>query len=191
MSRYHDTGHQCQHFSPRGQRCRMLRATEDEIFCAQHLRQTAASQPGPETFAAELLDSTGDLSNASEINALLGNVAKQLARRRIDRKDAVAFGYLSQLLLCTLPGMEKVFAAQREARALEAVNRDMAKMGAHYLAKRTAEKAAEAARKSQNSLSTQTSSSSSPALKPAPPKPPAPPDIALPPQPLTYADVRT
>jgi hypothetical protein len=78
------TPDQCTHINARGRRCRML-AAPDHSLCPQHVRLSAASQPDPETLAAELLDSTGDLGTAGEVNALLGNVVKLLARRNIDR----------------------------------------------------------------------------------------------------------
>jgi hypothetical protein len=84
MSRKHDPATQCHHIGPRGQRCRMLRA------------------PNHETLAAELLADTGYLSTAREVNALIANLVRQVAYNRIDRKDAMAFGFLSQLLLSSL-----------------------------------------------------------------------------------------
>ena len=98
------------------------------------LAQSAVSQPDDEALAGELLNSTGDLASAGEVNAFLGNVVKLRARRLIDRKDAVASGYLSQLLLCTLHGMEKLSDEERDAQALEEVNEDIRKMRASFLA---------------------------------------------------------
>jgi hypothetical protein len=145
MSAKNHTNQQCQHISPRGQRRRMLPASDQDSLCAHHLRKAAASQPDPEALAAELLDSTGDLTSAEEVNAFLANVVKLRARNLIDRKDAVAFGYLSQLLLWTLPGMERNLEAESDAIEAEELNRDIAEMRAHVLAKRAA-KAAEASR---------------------------------------------
>lgn len=176
---------------PRGQRCRMLRASDQDSFCAHHLRQAAASQPDPEALADELLNSTGDLATASEVNALLANVVKLLARRNIDRKDAIAFGYLSQLLLCSLPDMEKKLEAEHDALALEEVNKSIAEMQARYLAKRAAAKAAEASRKSQNNPPTATSDSSSPASQHAPSNTPTSAESGTPQPPRDYYSMRT
>ena len=162
MSKHHDPELHCHHISPRGQRCRMLSAPHHDSFCANHLKQSAATRPDPEILAAHLLGQTGGLSTAGEVNALLANVAKQFAHQRIDRKDAIAFAYLSQLLLCTLPGMEKVLEAEREAHAIEATNKDVAEMRARFLAHRIAANAREAARNSQNNPSAETRSSSGP-----------------------------
>jgi len=112
---------QCQHLSPRGQHCRMLRVN-NESLCPYHLRQTQAlsplaNQPDPETLAAELLAGTGNLNTAERVNALLANVAKQLARQRISRRDALALGYLAQLLLNTVPAIHKEQQAERNAEA--------------------------------------------------------------------------
>jgi hypothetical protein len=191
MSKHPDPHEQCQHLSPRSQHCRMLRASDQDSFCAHHLRQAAASQPDDENLADELLNSTGDLTTAGEVNALLANVTKLFARKQVDRKDAVAFGYLSQLMLCSLPGMEKKLKAVRDARALEEVNNDIAKMQAHYLAKRAAAKAAEAAKKSQNTPSNGAKDSVGPASQPAPSNAPATPESAAPKPPRDYYSMRT
>ena len=185
-----DSHEQCQHISPRSQRCRMLRAPDQDSFCAHHLRQAAATQPDSEALADELLNFTGDLTTASEVNALLGNVTKLFARKHIDRKDAVAFGYLSQLMLCTLPGMEKKLEAERDALALEEVNKDIAEMRARFLASRAAQ-AAEASKKSQNIPSATTRDHSSPAPQPAPSNTPATTESATPPPPRDYYSMRT
>ena len=146
MSKQPDPNQQCQHISPRGQRCRMLRASDQDFFCAHHLRQVAASQPpATNSLAAELLNSTGDLATVGEVNASLGNVTKLLASKEIDRKDAVAFGYLSQLLLCTLHGMEKLSDEEHDTQALDEVNEDIRKMRASFLTHYAARQAAKAA----------------------------------------------
>src|SRR5579863_9378668 len=115
MTTKSETTNQCIHINARGRRCRLLIAADHDSLCTHHLGQSAASQPDPETLAGELLNSTGDLGTADEVNALLGNVVKLRARKLIDRKDAVAFGYLSQLLLCSLSGMEKLSDEERDA----------------------------------------------------------------------------
>jgi len=127
------TTNQCQHISPRGQHCRMLRV-DDESLCPFHLRQTRASQPDPGTLAAELLDSTGNLNTADRVNALLANTVKQLARQRIDRQDALAIGYLAQLLLNTVPGVQKEYQAIRSAESRQARHKAFAESQAHLRA---------------------------------------------------------
>jgi hypothetical protein len=127
------TANQCQHLSPRGQHCRMLRV-DDEALCPYHLRLTQASRPDPEILAAELLESTGNLNTADRVNALLANVVKQFARQRIDRRDALAIGYLAQLLLNTVPGVQKEYQAIRAAEAREALRKSIAESAARRTA---------------------------------------------------------
>jgi hypothetical protein len=182
---------QCNHVNARGRRCRMLIASEQESFCAHHLAQSAVSQPGDDSLAAELLNSTGDLATVGEVNALLGNVTKLLAHKHIDRKDAVAFGYLSQLMLCSLSGMEKLSDEERDAQALDEVNEDMRKMRASFLARQAAVEAAKAARKSQSTPPTQSRDSSRPASQNAPSNTPASTESATPQPPRDYYSLRT
>ncbi|HKN76387.1 MAG TPA: hypothetical protein VJW94_14505 [Candidatus Acidoferrum sp.] len=113
------TVNQCHHINARGRRCRMLIALDHDSLCQHHLAQSAASRPDAETVASELLDSTGELATADEVNTLLANLVRQLARKRIDRKDAMAIAYASQLLLSTLPGMDKEYAASFDSEATQ------------------------------------------------------------------------
>jgi hypothetical protein len=184
------TPNQCTRINARGRRCRLLISPDHDSLCTQHLRQVQTAQPDPEALAAELLDSTGDLTSAGEVNAFLANVVKLRARKLIDRKDAVAFGYLSQLLLWTLPGMERKLETESDAIEAEELNRDIAEMRAHVLAKRAAN-AAEASRKSQNNSSAGTGDSLGQASPHAPSSTPTSPVPAAPQPPRDYASMRT
>ena len=187
------TANQCNHINARGRRCRMLIASDADSFCSHHLAQSAVSQPNEESLAAELLNSTGDLATVGEVNAFLGNVVKLRARRLIDRKDAVAFGYLSQLLLTSLSGMEKLSDEERDAQALDEVNEDIRKMRASFLARHAAVEAAKAAKKSQSNASTGTKDSvrPAPASKPAPSNTPTSTESATPQPPRDYLSICT
>jgi hypothetical protein len=111
-----NTSPHCSHINSRGQRCRMLPA-HGSAFCAFHFRQAQAVQPDPEVLAADLLRDIEDFSTAASINAFLGNLVRQLARKRITRRDAIAFGYLSQLLLNSLPALDRQDEAEKDAEA--------------------------------------------------------------------------
>jgi hypothetical protein len=117
---------QCSHINGAGRRCRMIIAPTHDALCAHHLQQHLANQPDPEILAAELLESTGNLNTADRVNALLANVTKQLARQRISRQDAIAIGYLAQLLLNTVPGVQKEHQALRAHEARQALRKSIA-----------------------------------------------------------------
>ena len=185
------TVNQCHHINALGRRCRMLIASNHDSFCTHHLSQSVAAPPDSEALADELLNSTGDLATPGEVNALLANVVKLLARRNIDRKDAVAFGYLSQLLLCSLPGMEKKLVAERSSLDLEEVNKGIAEMQARYLARRAAAQAAEASQKSQDNPPAGTKDSSGPASQHAPSNAPTSTESGPPKPPRDYYSMRT
>jgi hypothetical protein len=55
--------------------------------------------------APELEALAADLTTATGVNRALGQVFRLLAQNRITRKNAVAFGYIAQLLLQTVPGV--------------------------------------------------------------------------------------
>ncbi len=70
----------------------------------------------PEVLAADFLGDIRDFSTAGSVNLFLGNLVKQLARKRIARRDAIALAYISQLLLNSLPAVERAAAAEKAAQ---------------------------------------------------------------------------
>lgn len=78
-------------------------------FCAYHLARNHAKAPlpDPDTVARELLRGVPGFSDAASVNRFLGNLLRQLARRRISRRDAIALAYVSQLLINTLNPLRK------------------------------------------------------------------------------------
>jgi hypothetical protein len=87
----------------------MLRADRHPDFCLYHAaRQDEIFALLPErefALAPELEALAADLTTATGVNRALGQVFHLLAQNRITRKDAVAFGYIAQLLLQTVPGV--------------------------------------------------------------------------------------
>jgi hypothetical protein len=51
------------------------------------------------------------------VNQLLGNLVKQLARKRIERRDAIAIAYLCQLLLNSLSPVKKELRGEDDDEA--------------------------------------------------------------------------
>jgi hypothetical protein len=97
----------CQHLTAAGRRCRKLRALGHPSFCERHAQPRSKPLPDDEALAAELLASVDDFTTAARVNLFIGNVVRQLARKRIQRRDAIALAYLSQLLLNSLSAMER------------------------------------------------------------------------------------
>jgi hypothetical protein len=83
--------------------------TAQPALCSYHASRTKAvhNAPDPETLAAELLGNIRNFSKPDSVNRFLGNLVKQLARKRIPRRDAIALAYISQLLLNTFPAMQR------------------------------------------------------------------------------------
>ena len=105
----------CEHLDARGHRCRMLSAPDGGELCAHHAQRLSRSTPANDVLTAELLSSIEDFSTAASVNQFLGNLTKQLVRKRIQRRDAIALAYLSQLLLNSLSAMSREEAqTQRE-----------------------------------------------------------------------------
>ena len=97
MSVFHHTSEHCQHVNARGRRCRMLRATDRDQFCAQHARLEA------QALASDLLGPDRDFSTAISVNRVLGNLLELTASDRIPPRRAALVAYTCQLLLTSLP----------------------------------------------------------------------------------------
>jgi hypothetical protein len=99
----------CRFLSSDKRQCRMLRADHHPDFCLYHAaRQEEIFALLPERefdLAPELVALAADLTTATGVNRALGQVFRLLAKHHITRKDAVAFGYIAQLLLQTVPGV--------------------------------------------------------------------------------------
>jgi len=114
----------CQHISPKGNRCHMLidqnhrpaNGAARPTLCVYHADRLRASVPvvDPEVLAAELLDDINSFTTADEVNLFLGNLVRQLARKRITRRDAIALAYISQLIFTSQTAMARERAAQEE-----------------------------------------------------------------------------
>jgi hypothetical protein len=123
--------HQCQHISPKGNRCHMLIDQNQRLangahrptLCAYHAGRLRAAVPAvdPEVLAAELLTDIDSFTTADEVNLFLGNLVRQLARKRIARRDAIALAYISQLILTSQTAMARQRVANEPEAASEAV----------------------------------------------------------------------
>jgi hypothetical protein len=100
----------CQFTFSDGRQCRMQSAQ----LCTHHASKQepdpgAKGAPDHALEVPELEELCGDLTTATNINRALAQTFLLLAQGRISRRDAVAFGYLSQLLLQTLPAIRREF----------------------------------------------------------------------------------
>src|SRR5580698_10041604 len=106
----------CRHINRRGQHCRLFSIIPNLELCPHHARLLEKQhQRHNDNTAAELLGDLTDFSTPDAINALLGNLVRQLARKRIARLDAIAIAYVAQLLLGSISSMDRHDAALRNA----------------------------------------------------------------------------
>src|ERR1700719_343008 len=104
----------CQFTFSDGRQCRMQQAH----FCLQHSpKQQRGAKRVSDASALEALCS--DLTTATNINRALAQTFLLMAQGRISRKDAVAFGYLSQLLLQSVSGVRAEYVAANGYRQWE------------------------------------------------------------------------
>src|SRR5438445_12597935 len=97
----------CQFTFSDGRRCRNQRAS----LCVHHASrefERGAKVP-PDAALGGLVALCSDLTTATNINRALAQTFLLMAQGRIPQKQAVAFGYLAQLLLQTVPGIRSEF----------------------------------------------------------------------------------
>jgi hypothetical protein len=101
----------CQFTYSDGRRCGNERAP----LCVHHgsKQREPHTKDAPDAVlnAPELQALCSDLTTATNINRALAQVFLLTAQGRISQKQAVAFGYLSQLLLQTVPGIRSEFVS--------------------------------------------------------------------------------
>jgi hypothetical protein len=86
-------------------------------LCAYHADRFRVTVPvvDPEVLAAELLTDIDSFTTADEVNLFLGSLVRQLARKRISRRDAIALAYISQLILTSQTAMARQRADEPDA----------------------------------------------------------------------------
>ena len=105
----------CTYVNARGGRCRLFPPDANSSLCRHHQRLHLQQQRREDEAAAnELLGNIEDFSTAASVNAFLGNLVKQLARKRIARRDAIALAYISQLLLNSFTPLDRQLAAKKK-----------------------------------------------------------------------------
>ena len=110
----------CTYVNARGGRCRLFPPDANSSLCRHHQRLHLQQQRREDEAAAnELLGSIEDFSTAASVNAFLGNLVRQLARKRIARRDAIALAYISQLLLNSFTPLDRQLEVRKKEAAHE------------------------------------------------------------------------
>jgi hypothetical protein len=104
----------CQFTFADGRQCK----TPPMQFCVHHTpKQKRGAERASDASSLEALCS--DLTTTTSINRALAQTFLLMAQGRISRKDAVAFGYLSQLLLQSVSGVRAEYVAANGYRQWE------------------------------------------------------------------------
>jgi hypothetical protein len=93
----------------------MLTLGPEFPFCPDHARKEAIRQRRErEALAEKLLEDVPSFTTAGSINAFLDNLLRLMALKRIDRRDAIAMAYVSQLLLQSVRPLEREMQAESD-----------------------------------------------------------------------------
>ncbi len=127
---YLDT--RCAYVTANARRCSATRTSEHIPLCVYHQRQYL-DQQGAHGGAMELLLPIEKFDSAADINRALGQVFQALARNAIPSRTAATLAYICQLLLNTLPALER---KNLEAKAVPALKKILIHVLKHPLPKR-------------------------------------------------------
>lgn len=102
----------CQHVNQRGVPCglsvRSNAASDGAAPLCRFHRNRTTELCGPDTPVSQsLLRGVGRLDTAASVNRFMANLLKETVRQRIPRQEAITLGYLSQLLMGTLPSLKR------------------------------------------------------------------------------------
>src|SRR5271156_6542175 len=104
----HAPSDRCNYRDIAGRRCRLPRKATHPDLCAHHARLNPEGTPeDPQVLAAEVLGESPDFRSADSINQTLGKLLELHIARRIPARQVAVAGYLCQLLLQTLPHVER------------------------------------------------------------------------------------
>jgi hypothetical protein len=92
-------------------------------LCAHHITQELKSRRHAEASAKDLLTGVQDFGSAEQVNLFLGNLVTEFVHKRIDRHDAVALAYISQLILNSLGAADRPIHPAQQA-LLDRLRRD-------------------------------------------------------------------
>lgn len=108
----------CQFLFADGRRCRMPRWEAHPSLCVTHAQAAPSPRFHPEpnpaavaNLADELAPRSGEFYTSTDVNRALGKLFLLLAEDRIPRRNAVALGYIAQLMLQTLPRVKEEIIA--------------------------------------------------------------------------------
>jgi hypothetical protein len=88
----------------------MPRSAHHRTLCANHAHRQEDRRSETQSHkqvARELASLSGHFTTASDVNHVLGKLFSLVAQGRIPRRDAVALAYIAQLLLQSLPAVQK------------------------------------------------------------------------------------
>lgn len=98
-----DDATRCTQTTADGRRCRMPRVNQHVTLCGTHLEtQHRRLRANPSPTVHDALTGVADLSSATAIRHVLGNIAALLTDGRIDCTKATALVNICQLLLQTI-----------------------------------------------------------------------------------------
>jgi len=111
----------CKYTNAEGKRCGMFRAADHSSLCSHHAAKLAEQKANekfpPEDVTSELLGPLGDFRTAAAVNYTLGKLVMLVGSRRLAPREAATIGYLCQLLLQSIDGVNnEIYKTQVDKR---------------------------------------------------------------------------
>ena len=105
----------CRHLNGKGHHCSMFTTDPDSGLCSHHARkQVIRERKHTAAVAHSLLNGISDFSAPDCVNTFLANLLREVAHKRIDRRDAWVMAHIAQLLLQSNAATDRYLAAQEK-----------------------------------------------------------------------------
>jgi plasmid stabilization system protein ParE len=116
----------CRYTTQTGRRCRYERLPGHESgLCGYHFNSSSnfKHKPLAALIAPEILGPDDGLDSAASVIQLLTRLIRLLAQNRLSARDATAMGYLGQLVINTLPHLQREAAAGQTSSGIDSATR--------------------------------------------------------------------
>jgi len=106
----------CEHLSPAGRRCRQSVSDPTAVLCSFHIHiRQRRRQASSQDLSAELTAGLDDFKSAHAVNDFLSRLLVLQARGEITPRRAAVMAYTCNLLLRTLPAIDRELGSDPDA----------------------------------------------------------------------------
>jgi len=105
----------CRHINGKGHHCSMFTTDPASGLCSHHARQQITRQRKQTAAVANsLLQGISDFTSPDCVHVFLANLLREVAHKRVDRRDAYIMAHIAQLLMQSNVAVDRYIEAERQ-----------------------------------------------------------------------------